>query len=431
MNARNFLYINPYNSEEAKRLADDKMEAKKILLQNNISTPAVYARFENRKQIQDFNWNSLPKSGFVIKPARGFAGGGIIAFKKFEDGVATTVLGEKYNIEQIQSHAFDILEGGFSLQYLPDKCFIEERLIPYPPFRKLGAVGVPDIRVIVFHHIPVMAMLRFPTEQSGGKANISLGAIGFGIDMRTGITTAAYSKKGTIKVIPSTKIKVRGIKIPNWNEIMLLAARTQKASGLGYAGIDIVLDKEGRPNVLEVNARPGLAIQNANLDSLRTRLERIENIPIPSPERGVEVSKSLFAQAFSEKVQPDVKILTVIQTVTLSWGSKSVQVDAKLDTGAFRTSIDIRLAEELGLPYTGEVVHVLSANGQEERHVVKVNMLLSGKRILSHASVADRRQLKYPIIVGRRDLGGFLIKPILRENVVEEDAEEVAAVTTL
>jgi hypothetical protein len=154
----------------------------------------------------------------------------------------------------MQKHALDILDGGFSLQFLPDKCFIEERLIPHPMFKKLGAVGIPDIRVIVFHHIPVMAMMRFPTEESGGKANLTLGAICFGIDLRTGITTSAYSKKGMISTIPSTKIKVRGIKIPMWDEIMLMAAQTQSVSGLGYAGVDIVIDKNGQPNILEVNA---------------------------------------------------------------------------------------------------------------------------------------------------------------------------------
>ncbi|MCX7996987.1 MAG: aspartyl protease family protein [Patescibacteria group bacterium] len=430
MNARNYLYIYPYNTGEAKRRADDKLATKSMLLKNGIATPAMYAQFENRKQIQEFDWSSLPERGFVIKPARGYAGGGIIAFRKFKNGIATSVVGEQYTIDQIQSHAFDVLDGGFSLQYLPDKCFIEERLVPYPMFRKLGAIGVPDIRVIVFHHIPVMAMLRFPTEESGGKANLSLGAIAFGIDMRTGITTAAYSKKGMVKVIPSTKVKTRGIKIPNWDQILLLAARTQQASGLGYAGIDVVLDREGNPNILEVNARPGLAIQNANLDSLRTRLERIENIPIPSPERGVEVAKSLFAQAFSEKVQPETKILTVIQPVTVSWGNRSIQVEAKLDTGAYRTSIDRRLVNELGLPYTGETVHVTSASGQGERPLVRANILLSGRKINSLASVTDRRKMKFPVIIGRKDLGGFLIKPVLWNNYSDNDQEELSGYTS-
>lgn len=421
MNARNYLYIYPFNNNEAKKRADDKLETKKILIKHNIATPKLLARFQNRKQIQEFDWSTLPENGFVIKPARGYAGGGIIAFKSFKDGIATSVVNEQYNVEQMQKHALDILDGGFSLQFLPDKCFIEERLIPHPMFKKLGAVGIPDIRVIVFHHIPVMAMMRFPTEESGGKANLTLGAICFGIDLRTGITTSAYSKKGMITTIPSTKIKVRGIKIPMWDEIMLMAAQTQSVSGLGYAGVDIVIDKNGQPNILEVNARPGLGIQNANMDSLRTRLERIEAIPIPSPERGIEVAKSLFATAFAEKVPATNKVISVIQPLTVSHNGKSIQVEAKMDTGAFRTSIDKKLAKELELPLTGEVVHVKSASGVGNRPLVKATLLLGGKKITTTASITDRTKMKYPVIVGRRDLKDFLIKPVLYDTEPDND----------
>jgi alpha-L-glutamate ligase-like protein len=421
MNARNYLYIYPNNDVDSKKRADDKMETKKILIKNNIATPKMLARFQNRKQIEDFDWSTLPENGFVIKPARGYAGGGIIAFKTFKDGVATSVVGEQYNIEQMKKHSFEILDGGFSLQFLPDKCFIEERLIPHPMFKKLGAVGIPDIRVIVFHHVPVMAMMRFPTEESGGKANLTLGAICFGIDLRTGITTSAYSKKGMISTIPSTKIKVRGIKIPMWDEILLMAAQTQSVSGLGYAGVDIVIDKNGMPNILEVNARPGLGIQNANLDSLRTRLERIEAIPIPSPERGIEVAKSLFATAFAEKVPATNRVVSVIQPLTVSHNGKSIQVEAKLDTGAFRTSIDKKLAKELELPLTGEVVHVKSASGVGNRPLVKTTLILAGKKIPTTASITDRSKMKYPVIVGRRDLKDFLIKPVLYDTEPDND----------
>lgn len=423
MNARNYLYIYPFNNAEAKRNADDKLETKKLLLKNNIKTPALLARFETRQDILEFDWSSLPETGFVIKPARGYAGGGILPLRKFKEGNAVSVVGEEFTIEQMQKHALDILEGGFSLQYLPDKCFIEDRLVPHPMFKKLGGVGIPDVRVITFHNIPVMAMLRLPTAESGGKANYTLGAICFGIDMRTGITTSAFSKKGVIKTIPSVKIKTRGIRIPKWDEIMLLAAKSQQACGLGYAGVDVVLDKFGEPNVLEVNARPGLAIQNANLASLRTRLERIEAIPTPSPERGIEVAKSLFASPFAEKVQPATRVLTVIQPITLTHNGRSVQVEAKLDTGAFRTSIDKKLAKELELPETGEMVNVSSASGEGKRPLVKATFFLAGKKIATHASTTDRSKLKYPVIVGRRDLGGFLIKPALFEEKKPEEDE--------
>lgn len=416
MNARNYLYIRPYNNKQSKRIADDKLETKRILLQHAIATPRLYASFESRSSVGGFDWSTLPEKGFVIKPARGYGGGGILAIRKWQEDAGITVTGEEIDTRQLEAHIIDVLEGGYSLQYLPDKALIEERLISTALFRKYGAVGLADLRVIVFHHVPVMAMLRFPTAESGGKANLHQGAIAFGIDMRTGITTGAFYKNRYIKYIPETKVKTSGIKIPSWEDILVLATKTQSVSGMGYAGIDIVIDKEGSPFVLEMNARPGLTIQNANRESLRTRLERVEHMPLPSPKRGVEVAKSLFAKPFAEKVKTQTNILTVIQHITILQGTTSKKIKAKLDTGAQRSSIDKKLVEELGLEYAPHKIKVKSATGKKPRKVVYVTFQLAGKKIHTTASVADRSKLEYPMIIGRQDLDGFLIKPAYFER---------------
>lgn len=413
MNARNFLYIRRYNSQEAKIIADDKLETKAILVKENIATPNLLASFLDREQIRNFDLSTLPQDGFVIKPARGYGGYGILQIKKWHEGIATSITGEEFIEDRLRSHLLDILEGAYSLQYLPDKAFIEERLISDPIFKKLGAVGLPDIRIIVFNHIPVMAMLRLPTKESKGKANLYQGGLGIGIDIRTGITTYGISKGKPIEYIPETKIKLRGIKMPKWDDLLLLAAKTQSViSGLGYVGVDIVLDAKRGPIVLEVNARPGLSIQVANNDSLRTRLERVENIPIPTPQRGVEVAKSLFAEAFSEKVQTGPKILGVIQQVLLKNNGFEKKVLAKLDTGAHRTSIDHSLAHEIGLDVdTSQKVLVVSASGQNKRPTVRLSFELAGKKITTTATVIDRSHMQYPMIIGTQDLKDFLINP--------------------
>src|ERR1700722_9591943 len=157
MNARNFLYIRPFNKSLAKTIADDKLETKKILLENNIPTPSLLATFYTRKDVRSFDWD-LPEDGFAIKPARGYGGSGIIAFKSWKNGAGTTVNGQEYTIKQLESHIFNILDGAFSLQYLPDKAFIEERVVQSPFFKKIVPVGLADIRIIVFRQVPVMAM---------------------------------------------------------------------------------------------------------------------------------------------------------------------------------------------------------------------------------------------------------------------------------
>ncbi len=425
MNARNFLYIRRYNSTEAKKIADDKLLMKNILIQNGIKTPNMYSIFYDRDSIKNFDWANLPSRGFVIKPARGYAGAGILPIRKWEDEQASTADGQTYTIKQLESHILDILEGAYSLKFLPDNAFIEERLHPHPFFKKLTGYGIPDIRVIVFNRIPVMAMMRLSTQESHGKANLHQGAIGFGIDIRTGITTHAILYDQQINVIPNTKIKARGIKIPNWEEVLLLASRTQEMTKLGYAGIDIVFDGNEGPMVLEVNARPGLSIQNANKASLRSRLERVENIITPTPERGVEIAKNLFTESFSEKVSITPKILTIIQEVVFYRNGEPITVKAKLDTGAYRTSVDKKFAELLDLKPLEEKVFVKSASGESFRPTVKASFTLGGKKINTVASVVDRSNLKYPVIIGHRDMKDFLIRPVNDQPYdPEDDIEE-------
>ena len=425
MNARNFLYIRRYNSSRAKRIADDKLATKEALIKHHLPSPHLLAAFYHVDEIKNFDWN-LPAEGFAIKPARGYGGGGILAIKSWDGEVATAVSGEKYTKKQLQSHLLDIFDGAYSLQFLPDKAYIESLVTPDPFFTKLNAQGIPDIRVIIFHKVPIMAMLRLPTKESKSKANLHLGALGVGIDIRSGITTHALYKDRMTKYLPGTGTKIVGVAIPKWQEILLLASRAAVASKLGYAGVDIVLDEKEGPLVLEVNARPGLGIQNVNLDSLRTRLERVEDMKIATPERGIEVAQSLFSEHFATHLDPTPKVLTVIQPVMLH-GHNNVrkkEVLAKLDSGAYRTSIDKKIMDELELPLSDKKVFVESASGKAYRPTVALSFTLGGKTIHTIASVVDRAHLKFPIILGRRDLKGFLIKPDYGEYEEEEQEEK-------
>lgn len=421
MNARNFLYIRPNNKPSAKRRADDKLETKKTLLAFDLPTPELIATFYTSQDVRKFNWKKLPENGFAIKPARGYGGAGIVAFKAWNGRSGITVNGETYNSKQLSSLIFDMLDGAFSLQYLPDKAFIESLISPAPFFKKIAPIGLADIRVIVFHNIPVMAMMRIPTQQSKGKANLQQGAIAAGIDIRTGITSHALYHNDFIRRLPDAKIKTTGIKIPEWDKLLLLAARAQQASGLGFAGVDLVIDADKGPMILEINSRPGLKIQNANLSSLRTRLERVEGMEISTPERGVEVAKSLFAESFSEKVKTHPKILPVIYPVTIKYKEKIKTLSAKLDTGAYRTSIDIGLAEELGIPLSKDKIYIKSASGRGYRATVQLSFEIAGKKITTVASVVNRSYMKYQMIVGRIDLKGFLIDP----NLEKEEGEDL------
>lgn len=422
MNARNFLYISRYNPRSSIKIADNKLESKRLFLRNGIVTPDLYCIIQNGDDFSKVNWEAF-LNGFVIKPARGYGGAGILVFKSWTKAGGQTISDEQYQLSSLKSHTLDILDGVYSLQYLPDKAFIEQRIVPHSFFKKLYPKGLTDIRVIVFNSIPVMAMLRIPTDQSKGKANWTLGAIAVGIDLRTGITTYAYTKSGPVQLLPSVKIKPKGLKIPLWDEILLLASRVQKISGLGFLGVDVVIDVKKGPLVLEINARPGLSIQKANHASLRERLERVEGMDMPTPERGVEVGRSLFAEANFGTIHTGPKILSVIEPVKIYINGKTRLIKAKVDTGAYRSSLDLSLALELGLTQLPNSIEIKAASGRQVRQTVEISFDLSGKKIKTVATITPRDHLRYQMIVGRKDLKGFLVDPHLAKKDFFQDEE--------
>lgn len=410
MNARNFLYIRPFNKRKYKLIADDKLQTKQRLIEHNVPTTNLIKTFTSLEDVRSFDWKTLP-TRFVVKPSHGYGGRGIVVVGGWDGAMGRNTKRDTLTPKDLEADIFEMLDGAHSLNNLPDTGFIEERVLIHPFFKKLTERGVPDIRVIVFNSIPVMAMLRLPTASSDGKANLHLGAIGIGIDMRTGITTYGVLRSRLIDQIPDKKAKVRGIKIPDWQKILTVAVEAQKASKLGFVGIDIVLDSERGPLVLEVNARPGLSIQLANNDSLRTRLERVANVSVTSTARAVELAQNLFADSGLSAVEVSDKMLGVIEKITIYGEKKKKTVKAKIDTGAYRTSIDVDLVHELGLDLHDKLIHVRSGSGRQKRKTAHIRFKLKGKEIKSVATYTERSHLRFPIIIGRKDIKGFYVDP--------------------
>ncbi len=152
---------------------------------------------------------------------------------------------------------------------------VEYRVRADPLFDEITYQGVPDLRTIVYRGYPVMAMVRLPTLASDGKANLHQGAVGVGIDIATGVTRGGVLGNEPIAEHPDTDHPLAGIQIPGWRELLELAARCYEITGLGYLGVDVVLDRDLGPLILELNARPGLNIQIANRRGLLERLRRV------------------------------------------------------------------------------------------------------------------------------------------------------------
>lgn len=418
LNARSADYL-VLNKKSARKRADDKLLTKKMLKKMKVAHPRLLGTLKNVSDVRDFKWSKL-KDGFAVKPVQGFGGQGIMLVKRpaKESGYFWTVDGKKIGIDDLSIHAQDVVEGKYSHNNLPDQAMVEERIKIHPKFKKLAVGGAPDVRVIVFNHVPVMAMLRLPTEESAGKANLHQGAIGLGIDMATGITTYGVYKNNLVKYFPETSKKVNGISIPDWNKILLMAVKTQMTAKLPYMSVDMLIDEEKGPVVLELNDQPGLSIQIANMAGLRRRLERVEGLEVESAEKGVKIGKALFASKFASRVKftgEEKPVVGIFEAVKVRNAKKKwVEMPAKIDTGARSTSIDKQLAMDLGLLTEENTLwkkRVKNSLGVEVRVIIGIVIRLKGKIIKSRASVTDRKSLRRQLLIGRRDLTDFVVDP--------------------
>ena len=276
INARNLDYIFEYNNRRYYPQVDDKVITKTLATEAGIPCPETYAIIEYQDQVRNFDALIGDRTDFVIKPAQGSGGEGILIITDRQPHGWVKASGQILSSGSVSYHLNNILGGLYSLGGMKDKAIIEYRVRSTQQFAPISYQGVPDIRLIVYRGVPVMAMLRLPTKKSDGKANLHAGGIGVGISMQTGRTTFCVQDHDFIEHHPDTGVVLRDIAIPNWEEILELSSRFDQIIQLGYIGVDIVIDEAHGPMLLELNARPGIAIQIANRAGLKNRLEVVD-----------------------------------------------------------------------------------------------------------------------------------------------------------
>ncbi|MCQ4266337.1 alpha-L-glutamate ligase-like protein [Pseudomonas stutzeri] len=302
INRRNADYVLKYNKRHLYPIVDDKIITKQRAIEAGIHVPEMYGVIETEKDIEKLKEIVRDHHDFVVKPAQGAGGDGILVIADRFEGRYKTVSGKMLSHDEIEHQISNILTGLYSLGGHRDRALIEYRVTPDPIFKSISYEGVPDIRIIVLMGYPIMAMLRLPTRQSGGKANLHQGAIGVGVDLATGITLRGTWLNNKITKHPDTGNAVDGVQLPNWDGFMKLAAGCYELCGLGYIGVDMVLDVDKGPLILELNARPGLNIQIANdcglthrAHAVETRLAELKEKGIQeTPEERVKFSQELF-----------------------------------------------------------------------------------------------------------------------------------------
>ncbi len=302
LNRRNAEYSMWHNPRHLFPLVDDKLTTKTLAEKAGMSVPPLYGVIEIQHQVRTLGTLLAPYQDFVIKPAQGSGGDGIVVIIGKHNDRYRKVNGQFITQEDLEHHVSNALSGLYSLGGHPDKVLIEYRVQFDPIFEAISYQGVPDVRIIVFLGVPVMAMVRLPTRMSDGKANLHQGAIGAGIDLSTGITLTGVWQNEIVTEHPDTERPITGIHVPEWEKLLDLAARSYELTGLGYQGVDLVLDKNKGPLILELNARPGLNIQIANRAGLLTRLQLVEQ-HAPSLQ-AIEDRIAFSKQHFSTQTNP-------------------------------------------------------------------------------------------------------------------------------
>jgi len=394
INARNLLYIRAYNPKKAVVLADSKIKTKNFLSARGVPVARLYSVIYSKKELGNFDFNSLPNS-FVVKPNAGYGGEGILIIKGRKGRNFVKGSGEIISYEELENHIGDIVDGRYSIADISDAALFEQ-LLEAPDFlKKMSYKGLPDIRIVVHNLIPVMAMLRLPTESSGGTANIHMGGIGVGIDIAKGELTYATQYDKIIDSIPGYGDH-KGLKIPNWDDFLLTASRVQHITNLGFAAVDMVLDKNMGPVLLEINARAGLQVQVANMAPLRRRLERIQGIKVASPEKGVRIAQDIFGHKIEAKTEEGTakKVIGTMERVEVIGKKDTAKIIAQTDPEIEKSVLDKKVADAIGLEKTG-----------------KCKFSLMEEKVMTVVDTQDFSGEPYDMLIGQRDLRSFLIDP--------------------
>lgn len=414
MNARNRLYTSQ-NSTRAKQICHSKFLTKQLMQEQGISVAKIIAIINNHEELNQFDWQKL-NNNFVIKPSNGSGGKGIIVFtKRLNREVFLDTMGHQWYEEDLALHCSDVLEGKYtSHPGATTAIIIEERVDIHPQFASLAYHGTPDVRVIVYNSIPVMAMLRLPTKESEGRANLHQGAIGVGIDLSTGLTTRGIKADGTLlEFYPGTHKKLSGSIIPFWRQVLLTAVQAANVAHLTYGGVDLFIDKEKGPLVVELNTSPGLNIQLANDRGLKRRLARVSDLEVLNAEHGIKIAQALFQSRLATNfIAPDEKApISFIETGDIIGDKETRSISFIVDTGRQRSSISRELAIDLQLCEPEDLLWFQATESGEKAPVIEVTFILAGKKVKTAMLVSKALdKAKNKIRLGRQDLNSFIIK---------------------
>ena len=184
LNERNADLIMRHNPRRLYPLVDDKLRTKRLALEAGMAVPDLYGTVRTDHEASQLEDLLEGLDQFVIKPAHGSGGDGILVVASRSRGDRFRLInGHVVDLVELKHHVSNTISGQYSLGGNPDVAIVEYCVRFDPLFNQVSYLGVPDIRIIVYRGYPAMAMVRLPTRQSGGKANLHQGAVGAGISV--------------------------------------------------------------------------------------------------------------------------------------------------------------------------------------------------------------------------------------------------------
>ncbi len=438
-NSRNLLYIKKFNDKKGIRLANNKLQTKDFLVERGIPFAKTYGIISNRTELYDFDFAYLPKKNFVVKPNHGSKWQWVYIVKYIEEQHPDENNSKEKNIskkkntfqkrweqckkiflkkfEEHQHHGnyqigdevltdqdfrrrlLDIIDGKHSMTLGGDKIIIEEKLIAGELFKEFCDYGLADIRVIVFNLVPVATMIRVPTKQSWGKANLAQWWLWFGIEVGSGKITSLLRKNKIYKVrFPKKFAHFQNKKLPYWNDILFLSSKVQYFVNLWYLALDRVITNEW-PKLLEINARAWLEVQKVSDTKLKNILDKIADLKIVDPEKWVEIAKSLFTSEKSNLLWQN-KLLYLSQYAKLI--IKEKEEEEKIDV-----IVEVDLNKSWN--YMSQKLFNKIKENKRERYLdlYENEITLKKSKFSNLESLADNK-----IILGNKTASNYLIKPI-------------------
>lgn len=429
INKRNLWYIKKLNPRKLIRFVDNKYKLKNYLQERGIPVPKTLAYLTNRKQLLQYDFGLFGNTSFVAKPNKWSKGKGIFIVDKVDSSEYTRKLWfwDRYqawyrsifwrDIPQysyffrnkwiiyadtdFKAKLLPILEWNYTLANRPDTILVEEKLLPWSGFEEFCKYGLADIRVIVCNLVPVAAMLRMPTEKSGGVANLAQWWIALGIDIATWTIITLWTKSTIYKTsFPEEYEHLYKKKIPFWDDVLMFSANAQYFVNLWYVWLDWVITRDW-PKLLEVNGKAWLEIQNITLTPLQRLLHKIYDLDITNPTKWVEIAKSLFETRKTTSISMN-KVMFLSQKWTLHYS-----VDDKQETQ--------------------DVIALVKTNRKKSYASSELISLIEKAKNISFSFWSNtilRNIVLYPsdniysnrIELGTNDLKGYYVKPVHRSH---------------